>query len=124
MHLKSGTEISEIRESISTDEDEEDDGSTEVNFTQISLGDLVIHCPECEELTDVVLVGLGMHEQEGEETFDLLSLGAVAYPCGHIFLSPCLSVRVGQILNGYEDGFIHLGLLDELTYCEEHGEDE
>lgn len=95
---------------------------------EVSLGNLVIFCPNCASSTDTVMVGLTTLEVDREDedpvlpgVQDLEQMGVVVYPCGDTFCTPCLAKRVSQIINAHENGGVRASLLTDLISCDEHG---
>jgi hypothetical protein len=91
------------------------------NLSAIHLGDLSVPCPICRTEVDVLHVGMSVLEDRQTETGDLnelLSIGVVVYPCGHVTYSPLLSDKVASILNAEEIGRLSPSLFMNLG--EEH----
>lgn len=100
--------------------------STRVEFTSIYLGDLVSVCVACGTATDCLMMGLATaeHDEASSEIIEFETAGVIIYPCHHTFVSPCLTDKVGMILNEYEEGYILVERFANLISCEEHGDFE
>lgn len=98
--------------------------AVDVVFFPISFGMVAIDCPGCHVSFGGVSVGLTTAESE-EPSEDglpnLMQMGVVAYPCGHVFGSPCLTDKVARILNARDEDSLRLGMFHNLISCEEHG---
>lgn len=104
-----------------------EDTAVEVMFHPIDFGMLAICCPKCEQECTGVFVGMTTLEDERIEPLDglppLTQMGVVAYPCGDIFCSACLTERIALILNARDTHSLKLGMFHNLISCEEHGVD-
>lgn len=103
--------------------------AVEVLFYPIDFGMLGIDCPNCNAECTGVFVGMTTVEDEYEpETVDglanLVQMGVVQYPCGHIFVSPCLTDKIARILNDRENNELRLEAFVNLIECDEHGDHE
>lgn len=98
---------------------------TQITLREIEFGDAQIKCPECGDIDYVFLVGLGVSqyddEDNEEDTFDIDTVGMVAYTCGDIVYSKCLTDKVAAILNASDSGVLTIDMLDNINTCEEHG---
>lgn len=103
----------------------DDPDHTQVTLREIDLGDQQIECPECGDTDHIVLVGLGVSQSDDEDneedTFDISTVGMVAYACECIVYSACLTDKVVAILNATDEHALMLGMLDKLNKCDEHG---
>lgn len=106
--------------------DEVDDpDDTQITMRELDLGDLMIRCPDCGDRDHLFLVGLGVmqHDEEDskEDTFDISTVGMVAYTCGCVVYSACLTDKVASILNASDNHSLTIDMLDGINKCEEHG---
>lgn len=95
-----------------------------VTLREIDLGDFQIECPQCGERDHAILVGLALNQdQESEEgdLFPLTAMGMVAYPCGDILYSPCLTDKVARILNASDTHTLRFEMVKDLARCDVHG---
>jgi len=102
-----------------------DPDDTQITLREIELGDVQVKCPECGDIDNLFLVGLGVSqyddEDNKEDTFDLDTVGMVAYTCGDIVYSKCLTDKVAAILNASDNDVLTIDMLDKINTCEEHG---
>lgn len=115
------------------DMDRADPNDPSIALTEIGLGEIGISCPACHEMAHEIMIGMGVVEHacdedcpvdETEEAkMAVTSVGAILYPCGDSFFSPCLTDKVGRLLNAEEKGAISPNMLTGLISCEEHGVD-
>lgn len=103
----------------------DDPDDTQVTLREIDLGDIQVECPECGEIDCTILLGLGVSQfddQDNEnDTFDIHTVGMVAYTCGCVVYSKCLTDKVAAILNASDNRCLTINMLNGLNTCEEHG---
>jgi hypothetical protein len=112
---------------MDTPEEQDDDGSvnTGVILQPVFLGDSQIACPSCMTETHQIRMGIATVEapqQPGDEMPRMMQMGVVAYQCGHLFTSECLTERVAKILNARDEDHLRVSMMVDLISCEEHGE--
>jgi hypothetical protein len=98
---------------------------TQISLREIDLGDLLIECPECGDRDHLFLLGIGVSQSDDDDneadTFEVSTVGMVAYTCGCIVFSPCLTDKVGAILNASDNHALTVDMLDKINRCDEHG---
>lgn len=121
--LKEAELLRKEEPSINLDEAENpDDG--QVTLREFDLGDVLIECPECGEVDNIFLVGIALYqddEDNEEETFDITTIGMIAYACGDVVYSICLTDKVAAILNASDNHTLTLDMLANINTCDEHG---
>lgn len=103
-----------------------DSQAVEVMFYPILFGMLTIDCPTCDHESGGVFVGLTtLEDEENPVTIEglpnLRQMGVIAYPCGHIFCSACLTDKVARIINARERDELRVSMFTNLIECKEHG---
>lgn len=121
-----GATIKDEEEAPKFNLDEVDDpDDTQITMREIDLGDVQIECPECGEIDFMFLAGIGVTQYDDddneEDTFDISTVGMIAYTCGCLVFSKCLTDKVGAILNASDNGMLTVGMLNNINTCEEHG---
>ena len=99
---------------------------TGVIFHPVYFGMLTISCPRCDTECGGVFLAMTTLEdddpdQEIGELPNMMQVGVVAYPCGDLFATPCLTEKVAKILNAREEGKLRVSMFHNLISCEEHG---
>jgi hypothetical protein len=101
----------------------EDPDTSTITLREFDLGDLMIKCPNCDEDDHVFLVGLTLYQSDEDKAdhFDITTVGMIAYTCGCIVHSICLTDKVAAILDASEAHTLTIDMLTNLDRCEEHG---
>lgn len=104
----------------------EDPDTGIITLREFDLGDIYIECPECGDKDTIVCVGLCLSQYDDEEdqdaqTFEVMTVGMVAYVCGDIVHSQCLTDKVAAILNAADNHSLTIEMLANINTCDEHG---
>lgn len=108
-------------EPIFSPDQAEDLEHTHISLRELNLGDFQIECPHCGERDDTFLVGLSLWQYDEEEHYDITTVGMLAFTCGEIIYSACLTDKVAGILNASDNYTLTFDMLTNLMVCEEHG---
>jgi hypothetical protein len=99
----------------------------QVLFHPIDFGMLTICCPTCKVAVHGVMVATAFADKVEVDTDDpletIVPIGIVAYPCSHVFMTPCLMEKCVRLIDAYERGQIRVSMLVDLIHCDEHGVD-
>jgi hypothetical protein len=97
--------------------------NVEVALQQVYFGQIVVECPQCSYETEEVGMGITTIEHVYEDDDDdkdsglpnMVQMGIIVYPCGHLVHSPHLTDKVIGILNARDLGHLKPEMIKDLS---------